>query len=111
MAWAGDDRNTGTLTIGPIKVSQDTTLGIPLVTGPKTDGLSVEIREHGSGKAIQRLSFPVVSAWVPWEVKLPDQQVGTRIDIVATDNGVAWGQWLAVGLPVGDKRALIEILV
>jgi hypothetical protein len=99
-SWAGDDRNTGALTIGPIKVSEGMILGIPLVTGPRTEGLFIEIREHESGKVVQRLSPPVVSAWVLWEVELPGQLVGSHIDIVGTDNGMAWGQWLALGLPV-----------
>ena len=99
-SWAkGGDANVGTLRMGLLDPDGATAIGIPVVTGPVNRDLSIVVRDHGTGADLARMDPPpVLRRWRLWRVDLP-QTPGLVIDIIATDHGATWGQWLAVGVP------------
>jgi hypothetical protein len=99
------DQNTGTLRMGPFSPGDGFMLGIPIATGPDTKRLSITLTDHRSGRVIARLSPPpMLAAWKLWKVDLPHANK-TSFDLVASDQGEGWGEWLAVGTP----RAVSDI--
>ena len=98
-SWIGSDANTGRLHLGPYQINAGTGIAIPLVSGPRNEGLSVTVLNHVTGKLIASLNpVPLHNAWWAWKVPLP-AGLDESVDIVAEDSGVGWGQWLAIGLP------------
>ncbi len=99
-SWAkGGDANVGTLRMSLLDPEGSSTIGIPVVTGPVTRGLSIVVRDHSTGADLARMDPPpVLTRWKLWRVDLPPNP-RLVIDIVATDHGSDWGQWLAVGVP------------
>jgi hypothetical protein len=94
-SWSGSDANVGTLRLGPYQVQSPALVGIPVVTGPSTGGLSLQVLNAKTGQPAASLKpFPVHEKWWLWNVK-PD----TPIEIVAEDTGSGFGQWFAIGAP------------
>jgi hypothetical protein len=74
------------------------TVGIPLVTGPAGEGLSVRVVNALSGSEIARLVNPRgLGQWRVWRVGLPAGVKAIRIE--AEDKGAGFGEWVAVGTP------------
>lgn len=98
-SWAGDDAHTGRLRwrSGPLEGAR--ALLVPVVTGPRTEGLALRVVEPGSGRVLARLQLAGFATWQMWEVTLPADGSVAAIEIQAEDNGREWGQWLAVGQP------------
>jgi hypothetical protein len=100
-SWIGPmgDTNTGTLHMGPVELEEGLTLGIPVVTGPVTQGLSVSVKDHDNGAELARLEPPpVLAVWKLWQVDLPKNRK-LSLDIFASDQGAGYGQWIAIGVP------------
>ena len=99
-SWAkGGDANVGTLSMSLLDPEGSTVIGIPVVTGPVNRGLSIVVRDHSTGADLARMDPPpVLTRWKLWRVELP-QNPKLVIDVIATDRGSEWGQWLGVGVP------------
>jgi hypothetical protein len=94
-----NDKNTGTLRMGPVELEEGLLLGIPIVTGPVTQGLSISVKDHGTGAELAHMEPPpVLEKWRLWQVDLPKDR-RLALDIVASDQGSGYGQWLAIGVP------------
>jgi hypothetical protein len=94
------DANRGALTIGPFDVRRPLAIGIPFVTGPKQQGLSVAVVHHKTGLPIAELNPPPnTPRWAIWRVDISPAKP-TQIDVIAKDEGTAWGEWLAIGYPL-----------
>jgi hypothetical protein len=98
------DANRGVIQMGPFDVSGLTEIGIPIVTGPVTTGLSVSVLDHTTGVVIAQMNTPpVLQKWVVWRIDVRSGNV-RKIDLTAKDEGAGWGQWLGIGLPVRLRR-------
>ena len=98
-SWSGADSNTGTLRLGPFHLDGGTTIALPLVTGPSSTGISVQIRDMDTKAILSELTpAPVHATWWEWRPTLPAGRA-LNVEIVAEDAGKQWGQWLAVGWP------------
>lgn len=94
------DANQGTIRLGPFPISGAKRIGIPMVTGPSTAGLSLIVADHATGKPIAQMTPPpLADAWSVWQMDLSQLHL-SQIDIVATDSSSQWGGWLALGFPV-----------
>ena len=99
------DANRGSISLGPIEVRGQTSIGIPLITGPDVAGLSVTVLDHASHRVIAQLNPPPTLPLCDiWQAPLRPG-MSSQIDVIANDNGAGWGQWLGIGLPVGLKDA------
>ncbi len=100
-SWSGADGNTGTLRLGPFTIGEQKALGVPLVTGPDTTGLSAKLVDANSGKIIARLDRVAFSPhqWVVWRLDLPPDTGSAQLLLVFEDAGSEWGQWFAVATP------------
>ena len=98
-SWSGKDANVGSLRLGPYVVQPQSVIAIPMVTGPSTDGLSLQILNAKTGKPVASLNpVPQHREWWVWKVELP-AGIDDGIEIAAEDAGSGWGQWLGVGVP------------
>ena len=100
-SWSGSDANTGTLRIGPIAVTDATSsIAVPLVTGPVVRDLSLVLADKVTGQVLVKLAPPPgVQTWTVIEIDFPERPAGTELELVASDAGAGWGQWMAVGAP------------
>jgi hypothetical protein len=100
-SWSGADENTGALRLGPFTPGDHKALGVPLVTGPDTTGLSAKLVDANSGKIIARLDRVAFSPhqWVVWRLDLPSDTESAQLLLVFEDAGSGWGQWFAVATP------------
>jgi hypothetical protein len=97
---AAKDGNRGVIQMGPFDVDGLTEIGIPIVTGPVTTGLSVSVLDHKTGSTIVQIrAFPVLPEWTVWRIELGSTTI-RQIDLTGEDGGAGWGQWLGLGLPV-----------
>ena len=102
---SGGDGNTGTLRIRSI-VPRNKALGIPLMTGPGQQGLSISVIDRKTGELITKMDPPPnLPNWAIWAPDLPLDR-GEEIDIEASDSGKGWGQWLGIAFPVILKSAM-----
>jgi hypothetical protein len=98
-SWSGSDTYIGNLHLGPIRVRDETAIGIPLVTGPNNAGLAIHAVDTRTGKVLASLNpVPVHISWRVWRIELP-RESDTSLEIVAEDHGAHYGQWLAIGAP------------
>lgn len=106
-SWSGSDANTGSIRLGPFSADGSPAIGIPVITGPRTDGLSLRLIDASTSDTIVDLetlpSFPS-QFWVVWKVPLPPAVREHPLVIEAKDAGRAWGQWLAVAIPHRMKQ-------
>jgi len=98
-SWTGSDAHTGELhwRSGPLGDTQS--LLIPVVTGPRTEGLTLRIADPETGRILSELPLANAVPWQLWEIALPEDGSVRSIEIQAKDEGRGWGQWLAVGQP------------
>jgi hypothetical protein len=100
----GNDANRGIIQMGPFDVSGLTEIGIPIVTGPVAQRLSVSVLDHRTGLKIAQMNTPpVLPEWTVWRIGLANANL-RRIDLTGEDDGAGWGQWLGIGLPVRLRR-------
>jgi hypothetical protein len=93
------DAATGSIRLGPFHVDGHTEIAVPVVTGPDTHGLSIQIRDAATKQALAEMAPPSVrESWWAWHPDLP-QGKELDVEIVAEDKGTGWGQWIAVAWP------------
>jgi len=106
-SWAGSDKNTGTLSLGPFRACSD--FVVPYSIGASRRGVSLRIT-RGRGAAPQVLydGIPLSAPdqWQQLTVHVPAGQCGDYT-VTATDAGQGWQQWLGIGAPVamGNRPA------
>lgn len=93
------DEDTGRLELAPVPAPESRVLAVPFLTGPSTQGLSLEIVDPDRQTGVARMAAVEASAdaWHAWVVRLPEAT--QRVVLVAEDRGKEWGQWIAVGPP------------
>ncbi|MDC8014263.1 hypothetical protein [Tahibacter soli] len=98
-SWSGADANTGTLTLGPQPF--DGRLLLPYTCGPVGDGLRLSFRLlHADGSETKRdIALSQCTEWSAIDLRA-NARPGDRIEVVARDDGAAWGQWLGIALPL-----------
>jgi hypothetical protein len=98
-SWSGNDANTGKLVSTPIDISGHSCVAVAIAHGPDIEGQSVELQDSDTGKTLAMIPLDRLNdSWRFWAVELNWSEV-KQIRITATDNGQAWGQWVAVGQP------------
>ncbi|MEZ5964748.1 MAG: hypothetical protein R3F56_12950 [Planctomycetota bacterium] len=96
-SWAGSDRNQGTCRLGPIQLQPGQRFGLPVLIGPDAQGQTVRVVDVGSGEVLATLdSTAFRGAWRVWRVDVA-RQGARRVQVEATDRGVGYGQWCALG--------------
>lgn len=94
-SWAGDDRNTGRLTM-KIAVAGLHRVRIPVVTGPETKGIGLLVR--ADGVTVLSLASPApMTSWRDIDLDLPSGAKTLEID--AEDAADNWAGWIAIGSP------------
>jgi hypothetical protein len=77
-------------------------LVIPILHGKFTHGLAAHLLDPDSGKLLAELPFRDGDAlWSAWRVRVPVD--AKHLQIVATDDGRDWFQWIAVSTPLNCK--------
>jgi hypothetical protein len=96
-SWVRGDGDTGRVQLGPFDTGNAEAVALPILTGPVSRGLSITVIDSQSGATVARLSPPPVFAkWRAWKISLPKHNM--RLEIIAQDQGMEWGEWLAVGM-------------
>ncbi len=98
-SWTGSDAHTGELQWRSGPLGDTRSLLIPVVTGPRTEGLMLRIADPTTGRILSELPLANAIPWQLWEIALPEDGSVRTIEIQAKDEGRGWGQWLAVGQP------------
>ncbi len=99
--WNGFDSHTGQIAFSPFPVPASGCLILPVLHGPSTDGLSVELQDNASGQVIE--SMPMQNEDVQWEFWRVTATPGREVAEVARDYGKGAGQWLAIAAPVNCR--------
>jgi hypothetical protein len=99
VSCVNGDEDTGRLELAPVPAPESRVLAVPFLTGPSTQGLSLEIVDPDRQTGVARMAAVEASAdaWHAWVVRLPEAT--QRVVLVAEDRGKGWGQWIAVGPP------------
>ncbi|HEX4748972.1 MAG TPA: hypothetical protein VH302_05470 [Bryobacteraceae bacterium] len=96
--WKQNAHTMGQLTSVPFPNPPDNCIVIPVLHGPNTKGLSIQILNSDDGKVLASIPFqPFDIAWRYWRVSL--DKSASHLHIVARDQGRDWGEWLAIGAP------------
>jgi hypothetical protein len=94
-SWAGDDANTGVITV-KANVEGIDRVAVPVVTGPGSSGLGIEVKVDGV--ALTMLQAPAdLDRWSAIEIAIPPG--AKELEITARDASSAWGGWIAIGEP------------
>ncbi len=96
--WNGSDRTTGTISSSNFAVPAAPCVIVPVLHGPSTADLSVELLDSDTGRVIEKMPMQDEDVqWEFWRVPIP---AGTRrLRLLARDEGQSFGQWLAVAAP------------
>jgi hypothetical protein len=96
--WNGSDANIAEITSNVFDAPQNDCLVLPVLSGPRTAGISYELEDADSGRAITSVPFlDDQIQWTYWRVQL-DPAI-KHLRIVARDQGQDWGEWVAAGTP------------
>jgi hypothetical protein len=97
-SWQGGDAKTGQITAEFAKPGNGC-VSVGILHGPSSEGLSAEFVDADNGRSLGTVPFRDHDyLWSLWKIR-PGSEV-TRIRFVATDQGVNWGQWLAISDPL-----------
>jgi len=97
-SWVRSDADTGTVRLGPFRTGSCDAIALPVLTGPDSRGLSIAVIDSRSGDTVAQLRPPpILAKWRAWKIPLPKHDM--QLEIVAQDQGSAWGEWLAIGMP------------
>jgi hypothetical protein len=93
------DGETGSVRMGPFHLDGRTGIAVPVVTGPETHGLLLQVRDAATKEVLAQMDPPPVrTTWWAWRPDLPEGKE-LNLEIVAEDKGKGWGQWIAVAWP------------
>ncbi|MEO0466506.1 MAG: hypothetical protein AAF216_08165, partial [Pseudomonadota bacterium] len=93
-SWSGSDANQGELVWSGVDVQAGAVLQFQLSTGPSAGGMNVLLRSE-TGEILDQVGISVAqNNWLPveWRVETDVENA----DIVFSDAGSEWGQWMAV---------------
>ncbi len=97
-SWNGSDAHTGEIASSAFAVPAGDCVVVPVLHGPATKNLAVEIVDANTGKTIGRV--PMLDVDVQWEFwRIPIAAATERIEIRARDVGRGFGEWLGVATP------------
>ena len=97
-SWVHSDGDTGELHSEVFEVPAGHCLIFPVVHGPTSSQLSVEIQNGVAGSLLARVPMrDADTQWLFWRLDVP-KNVKT-VSITARDDGPNWGQWVAIGPP------------
>lgn len=95
----GGDGNRGSIQMKQIELHGETAIAIPLMTGPKQEGLSIEVVNSKTGRTLTKLDPVPPLFWAIWCVELKENAPAS-VDITARDESTTRGAWLALGFPM-----------
>ncbi len=96
--WNGSDSQTGSISSSNFPVPAARCVIVPVLHGPSTAGLSVELLDGDRGTVIEKMPMQDEDVqWEFWRVPVPGQI--QRLRLLARDQGEGFGQWLAVASP------------
>ena len=96
--WNGSVNSSGAIRSSTFAVPANQCVIVPVLHGPSTAGLSVELLNGETETLIERM--PMQDEDVQWEFwRVPIPQGVRRLKLVASDQGAGLGQWLAVASP------------
>jgi hypothetical protein len=96
--WHGSDSNIGTISSSNFAVPAAGCIIIPVLHGPSTARLSVELLDGDTNTVIEKM--PMQDEDVQWEFwRVPIVGQARRLRLLARDQGKGFGQWLAVAAP------------
>lgn len=100
-SWGGNDKNEGSLQIGPFKACGDVT--VPFRVGPAQLAVSLKIIRQDGGEQVLYDGVPPTplenGAWAEMTILTPRGECH-RYTVTATDGGDGWAEWIGVGMPV-----------
>lgn len=97
-SWSDNDANTGRLTSSIFPVPRSGCLILPVLQGPRANGLSVDLLDADTNQVVASSQFKNgPTTWTFWRMTPPAET--KRLRIVAEDQGKDWGEWLAVANP------------
>jgi hypothetical protein len=98
------DGNQGRLELGPIRIPSGADIGLPLITGPSQNGLSLAVRDHATHRILaETRPLPHLRLWNIWRLPAPSGTTD-EIDLIAVDEGTGWGEWFGIGFPIALKK-------
>ncbi len=100
-SWSGADSQVGAIQSSSITVPIDGCLIVPVLHGPSTKPLNVEVRDSANGTILERL--PMQDEDMQWEFWRIPIRGSSKVQIVASDQGRNDGEWLAIGTPARCK--------
>ncbi len=96
--WNGSDSVTGSISTSDFAAPISRCITVPVLHGPSTAGLSLELLNDDTGKVIE--TIPMQDEDVQWEFwRIPIPEETSRLRLLARDQGTGFGQWLAVASP------------
>lgn len=96
--WRNGDAEQATIASSGFDVPANHCLILPVLVGPSTEPLSVNVLDGVSGQLVTGVPLQNESAgWAYW--RIPIAQGVRSVRIVAVDRGSGWGQWLAIADP------------
>ncbi|MGC1301846.1 MAG: hypothetical protein WA840_05675 [Caulobacteraceae bacterium] len=102
-SWGGADANTGRLVARYRLPSHGiSAVVLPVVTGPIPIGQNVLFRLQPGGEIIGAADLRSAKRWTWVRLALPDGAAGRTLEVEAQDQGVGWGEWIAVGRAFGQ---------
>jgi hypothetical protein len=96
--YGGADSFTGIVRSSPFLAPPNRCVVVPLLTGPRAEGLSARLEDARTGATVEPL--PVRdnrNGWHYWKVQIGPEVKTIRI--VIEDAGRNWGEWLATATP------------
>jgi len=96
--WNGDDGNQGQIDSSDFAVPASGCFILPVLHGPSTDGLSVEIINAETAQTVAAAPMQdYVKWWSYWRFHAGSNVQKVRVSV--QDHGSGWGQWIAIGQP------------
>lgn len=98
-SWASSDRDIGEWHSSVFDTPPGGCLILPVLHGPRVEGLSVTVTDSDSGQVIAGAPMQdEMSDWNFWRIPLIGAVKHLRVN--AYDKGVGWGEWVGVSDPV-----------
>jgi len=98
-SWSGNDAYTGQLVSSTFPTPQNGCIILPVLHGPKSGGLSVELIDADTGQSIAAAPMQDGDTrWEYWRAAVPASVQHLRVD--ARDAGKDWGEWVGTAAPL-----------
>lgn len=99
-SWDGDDRNRGSVTLGPFRCPQRLEFGVAGYPANERNGVFLELVASGQRERIQISNAG--ERWQYVEHLPPAGWRGRAVRLIAVDDAIEFGGWLAVTEPFPD---------